>query len=370
MSNTSDTAKKIVETAVINYKSATDTPGIAVAVYDEAVFGKSGWIHCKGLADLSRSGSDVTGDTVFVLGSLTKVFTATLLGIPVKGGTVSLTDTAPTYLRGIGSPTLQTVTLQQLATHTSGMPDSAGGPSPGDNLFSGQPPDEHLIDYWGAFKSMSVGKYWCYSDIAFVTLGFAVTAMYADPEKGNYPECLKQQITTPLAMNHTGPHVESGWKFAKGYVGPLNEQATHIASDLKSNAKDMLVFIKASLGLIDLKDYPLLAQSICLTQSNQGVSSTQRCPGQSVSKELKFQMGLAWQISNAQPSVYSKDGATSGFTCYMGFIPPPQSSPKPEPGIGIVVLTNKSQVPSGYSPTKLGQSIMQQLLALGTTNTK
>lgn len=362
MSNSSDTAKKIVETAVKNYKDATDTPGIAVAVYDQAAFGNSGLIHCKGLADLSHSGSDVTGDTVFVLGSLTKVFTATLLGIPVAGGGVSLTDTAPTYLGVTGSPTLQTITLQQLATHTSGMPDSAGGPTPGNNLFDGQPPDEKLIDYWGSFKSMSVGKYWCYSDIAFVTLGFAVTAMYPAPEKKNYPECLKQQITTPLGMKHTGPQVESGWKFARGYVGPSNKPAKHTASDLKSNAKDMLVFIKASLGLIDLKDYPLLAQSICLTQTNQKVSSTQRCPGQSVSKELKFQMGLAWQISNTQPTVYSKDGATTGFTCYMGFILP--QSTQPEQWIGIVVLTNKSQVPAGYSPTKLGQSIMQQLLAL------
>lgn len=359
MSNTSDTALKIVENAVHKYKSATDTPGIAVAVYDEAAFGKSGLIYCKGLADLGPT-IEVTGKTVFVLGSLTKVFTATLLGIAVEGGGVSVSETLPNYLGVTGSPTLQTVTLQQLATHTSGMPDSAGGPNPGDDLFGGQPADQKLIDYWGSFESTSVGTYWCYSDIAFVTLGFAVTAMYPDPEKGNYPECLKQQITTPLGMNHTAPQVESTWQVAKGYVGTDNNPAKHIASDLKSNAEDMLVFIKASLGLIDLTNYPLLAKSINLTHSNQGASSNKLCPGQSDSTELNFQMGLAWQISNVTPNIYSKDGATSGFTCYMGFIPP--QSPTPEQGIGVVVLTNKSQVPKGYSPTELGHIIMHQLL--------
>ena len=359
MSNTSDSPLKIVENAVHKYRNATDTPGIAVAVYDEASFGKSGLIYCKGLADLAPT-SKVTSQTVFVLGSLTKVFTATLLGIAVEGGGVSLSDTAPTYLGVTGSPTLETVTLQHLATHTSGMPDSAGGPNPGDNLFGGQPADQKLKDFWGSFESTSVGRYWCYSDIAFVTLGFAVTAMYPDPEKGNYPECLKQQITTPLGMNHTAPQVESGWQVAKGYVGKDNAPGKHIASDLKSNAEDMLVFIKASLGLIDLTDYPLLAKSIDLTHTNQDVSSCELCPGESVSIELKFQMGLAWQISNATPTVYSKDGGTTGFTCYMGFIPP--QSPTPKQGIGIVVLTNKSQVPTGYSPTELGHSIMQELL--------
>jgi beta-lactamase class C len=361
----SDSAKKIVKTAVDDYKTKTDTPGIAVAVYDKAAFGKSGWIYCQGLAHLSHPVSDVTGDTVFVLGSLTKVFTATLLGIPVVGGTVSLTDTVPSYLGVEGSSSLQKVTLQELATHTSGMARTARVPHPGNNLFAGQPADEKLKDYWGRFPSKSVGEYWCYSDIAFVTLGFAVTAMYPTPQQGNYPECLKQQITTPLDMKHTGPQVQSGWKFAKGYIGSGNKPAKHVASDLKSNAKDMLVFIKASLGLVDLKDHPLLAKSIKLTQTNQGVSTTELCPGKTDSKQLNFQMGLAWQISNAQsgePTVYSKDGATNGFTCYMGFILP--ESTNPEQWIGIAVLTNKSQNPAGYSPTKLGQSIMQQLLAL------
>ena len=359
MFSTSDTPQKIVKNAVDKYMNATDTPGIAVAVYDETAFGKSGMIYCKGLADLGPT-SEVTSKTVFVLGSLTKVFTSTLLGIAVEGGGAFLSDTVPTYLGVTGSPTLQTVTLKQLATHTSGMPDSAGGRNPGDNLFDGQAPDQELIDYWGSFNSTSVGRYWCYSDIAFVTLGFAVTAMYPAPERGNYPECLKQQITAPLSMNHTAPQVEPRWHFAKGYVGTGNIPAKHIASDLKSNAEDMLVFIKANLGLIDLTDYPLLAKSINLTHTNQGASSAALCPGQSVPTGLKFQMGLAWQISNDTPHVYSKDGATSGFTCYMGFIPP--QTPAPEQGIGVVVLTNKSQLPKGYSPTELGHEIMHQLL--------
>src|SRR2546423_10419498 len=72
---------------------------------------------------------DVDGDTVFEIGSITKVFTALLLQDMVERGEMKLGDPVQKYLPdSVKMPTYQgkQITLLHLATHTSGLP---GGPN-------------------------------------------------------------------------------------------------------------------------------------------------------------------------------------------------------------------------------------------------
>jgi len=65
------------------------------------------------------------GDSVFEIGSVTKVFTATLLADMVERGEVSLNDPISKYLpRTVKTPTRdgKEITLVDLATQTSGLP--------------------------------------------------------------------------------------------------------------------------------------------------------------------------------------------------------------------------------------------------------
>ena len=65
------------------------------------------------------------GDTVFEIGSVTKVFTSLLLADAVGRRELSLSDPIATYLpAGVGVPERggKTIALQDLATHTSGLP--------------------------------------------------------------------------------------------------------------------------------------------------------------------------------------------------------------------------------------------------------
>jgi hypothetical protein len=67
----------------------------------------------------------LTGDTVFEIGSVTKVFTSALLADMARRGEVKLTDPVAKYLPAtvtIGSNNGRTITLADLATHTSGLP--------------------------------------------------------------------------------------------------------------------------------------------------------------------------------------------------------------------------------------------------------
>src|SRR5262245_16694882 len=71
----------------------------------------------------------VNGDSVFELGSITKLFTAILLADMVERGEVRLDDPISKYLPdGIKAPTRggKDITLAHLSTHMSGLPRDAG----------------------------------------------------------------------------------------------------------------------------------------------------------------------------------------------------------------------------------------------------
>ena len=71
----------------------------------------------------------VNKDTIFAIGSITKVFTTILLADMVNRGLVNLDDPIQQYLpTSIKVPTFkgQKITLENLATHTSGLPEFPG----------------------------------------------------------------------------------------------------------------------------------------------------------------------------------------------------------------------------------------------------
>src|ERR1700677_1834752 len=82
----------------------------------------------------------LTGDTIFEIGSITKVFTSLVLMDMVQKGEVSLTDPVSKYLPAsvkVPERNGKKITLQDLATQSSGLP--AGEPSNSDrsNLYAG-----------------------------------------------------------------------------------------------------------------------------------------------------------------------------------------------------------------------------------------
>ena len=69
----------------------------------------------------------IDGDTVFEIGSVTKVFTSLLLADMMQRGEVALDDPITKYLPpGLNTPTRngRSITLHDVATHTSGLPAS------------------------------------------------------------------------------------------------------------------------------------------------------------------------------------------------------------------------------------------------------
>lgn len=371
-SATDDPVVSFVTEKIHAFRTHTGAPGVAVALYHQ---GKGYHLH-YGTLELPEGSAKITPTSMFALGSVTKVFTATLLASSVVGNRIaSLYDSVLPYLPSdVTNPNLKPVTLVSLATHTSELQDTqfTGAGHISDQLFEGAPPSTALVDAWNAWANgcdAAIGTNWKYSNVGFVTLGFAVVGPDGPPNGSSYAELLAANITgsTALDMPLTmpGAQITAADTVAQGYRknkdGEIVKVNSH-ASDLYSTSGDMLTWLMANLGVLD--SVPVeLASALAMTQGDpnngdvpyfSGMTNVD-CAG--APDALSFDMGLAWQITHKAPQVWYKDGATSrgGGTSWIGFIP----GDPPSQGSGIAMLVNLD----GASPGHTAQDILRNLPA-------
>ncbi len=364
---------QIVQQAAADYLKISNAPGCCIAVYDEKSFGSNGYAYplgYSGVAGSSPTPFGVTTDTVFEIGSVTKVFTSTLLAVQVEAGGSFLIDNIGYWLNQnhnfspnpVGSSVLDAIELVRFATHTSGMPEQPDGVSDySQQLFADQPPGNPLVNWWNNYSTVPPGC-WQYSNVGFVTLGFAVTQMFLKDQGRNYNEMLAQYVTGPLGMTRTGAVVDPSWPVSQGCIGhwskstappyPIvfdkNVPTNDTAFDLKSTADDMLLFLAAQIAAPE-------GSPIWLTQQKQGTF-----PVCGETKTDTVTMGLAWQLTTDSQghTVLTKNGATSrgGFEAIVIVVP--------ELSCGVAVLSNQYFDASGVHPQGIGPAVTaQQIIA-------
>ena len=330
--------QKVVEKGVQDFRVRTGAPGVAVALY----LNGADYYFNFGHADLAPKAA-VTEDTLFELGSVTKLFTATMLAYQVAQGERRLDDQVTRWLPVTPEPSwtaLKQVTLLDLATHTSGIGSDARGI--GGTLFGGDPPSLELVDFWTRFNpSERIGTEWQYSDTGFVTLGYAVVG----PDGPCYYENLWKIIAEPLGLRRTAPFAAApGGPVAQGYRGDKDgvHRTYRVSPDLKSTSRDVLTFLKANLGLIEVP-LPLALAFSSTIEIHYRTSSKQ-----------SFNMGLGWQIKKEPPHFCAKNGGTGkgGFGCAVWIVP--------EAKAAMVFLTNLF----GDDAEGAGGKILSQLLGL------
>src|SRR5262245_25268739 len=144
---------------------ANGAPGISVAV---SVKGRIVFSAGRGLADLDNS-VPATGDTVYDIGSVSKVMTATAVMQLVEQGKVRLEDTIQKYVPSFpdkGSP----ITVWNLMTHTSGIRHYGPNDFPGGERSENMRPYTSIEDAIGIFKNDPLlfppGRNYSYSSYA------------------------------------------------------------------------------------------------------------------------------------------------------------------------------------------------------------
>ena len=288
------------------------------------------------------------GDTVFEIGSITKVFTSIVLADMVQEGEVALDDPVQRLLPAdarVPTRTGEAITLQHLATHSSGLPRMPDNFDPADPA---NPYADYTVGQLYAFLSShelsrDIGETVEYSNLGVGLLGHALATRAGT----DYETLVTERVLRPLAMADTSivltPSARE--RLATGHNPALDPVANWDlptfagAGALRSTVNDMSTFIEANLDF----RAPLLHYLMGVTHESQ------RSFGQP-----NMDIGLGWLIrTEHEREIVWHNGGTGGYRAFIGF--------DKVSGTGVVVLSNTAR-----SADDLGFHLLDRRFALVT----
>ncbi len=272
----------------------------------------------------------VDGQTVFEIGSVTKVFTALLLADAVEEGTLRLDTPVSTLLpAGVTMPDDKqaAITLKDLATHMSGLPRLPSNLAPAD---MSNPYADYDAAKLHAFLASNKplrrpGVEHEYSNLGAGLLGH-VLALKAGL---SYEELVASRIAAPLGMKDTAITLRPDWsgRQAKGHdaaLEPVSDwdlNALQGAGALRSTADDLLIFLEAAMGRKPSSLAPAFATLLATRQPLGNGDDDQQA--------------LGWVISGKGDEQFIwHNGGTGGYRSFVGY--------RPSTGVGVVALSNAS----------------------------
>ena len=319
-----------------------DIPGMSIAITDQ---GRQRFYNF-GVASRA-TGQPVTADTLFELGSISKTLTASLATWAQAQGQLSLTANIESYLPQLQGSRLGKLPVYHLATHT------AGG-------FPLQVPEtvrdtDELIAWFRAWQPQYLpGTHRSYANPSIGLLGMIAAKSLKLP----FEQAMERRLFPALGMTNTwlGVPGDKRSTYAQGYDktgAPVRLNPGVLAAEaygVKSPSRDLLRFVEANLGAVDVE--PLLGraledtrtgyfevgamtQDLIWEQYDQPVRLEDLLKGNSASMALDTHPVLALKPARAQRNVWvNKTGSTNGFGGYVAFVPEKQ--------LGIVILANKN----------------------------
>ena len=253
-------------------------------------------------------------DTLFEIGSITKVFTTTLLSDMAARGEVGLTNSVQQYLPAdvrLPARSGKEITLTHLATHTSGLPRMPTNFDPADWT---NPYADYTVERIYAFLNSytlprNPGQLYEYSNFGLGLLGHVLERITGR----DYESLVIAGIANELGLNDTRINLsaEQRARLAHGYSGVVELPNWDLGSmaaagALKSSARDVLRFLAANRGWVSNRLSTVMAD--CQKQR-----VTTPTPGLSV--------GLGWHLlSLSAGTAVFHDGATGGYRAFAGFL--------------------------------------------------
>jgi CubicO group peptidase (beta-lactamase class C family) len=287
----------------------------------------------------------VDGDTLYEIGSITKVFTSLVLADMVERGEVALDDPVARYLPdGVKVPERngRKITLGDLSTHRSGLPRM---PSNFDPKTPTNPYVDYPVERLYQFLSGYELKRDVDAEFEYSNLGAGLLLHALARRAGmDHERLLRERVFQPLGMTSTAftlttalksrlatPHSSvfqlaptPPWDFTEAFAG---------AGALRSSAADLLKFLAASLGYTRT---PLSGAMARMAAVRREATDT-------------FKIGLGWRFEprrNGLEIVWT-GGATYGSRTFAGY--------DPKSRVGVVVLSNYN---SGSGIDDIGRHVL------------
>ncbi len=302
--------------------------GIAVAVIDAA-----GIRHFSEGVMRDADGEPVDHNTVFEIGSVTKVLTALLLAEMVERRELRLDNPAGMYLPDTMRMPAEggdSITLLHLVTHTSGLPRVPLNLNIRNmrNPYSGYGAQQLYAFLGGYQMQRRPGDRYEYSNLGAGLLGHLLSLRGG----ATYQALLLERVLRPLGMRETmitlGPTLQA--RFATGHdalgapTAAWDFDVLAGGGAVRSTAADMALLVRACLDAGRHTDDRYIMRAIRTSMQPHMVVEAGRAS-----------MGLGWHLfDRSGRRLVMHNGRTGGFASFVGL--------DLERGIGVVVLTNSS----------------------------
>jgi CubicO group peptidase (beta-lactamase class C family) len=285
------------------------------------------------------NGGALDGDTVFDIGSLTKLFPALALADMVVRGQMAMDDPLGRYLPAEvpdfeGRP----ITLRDVATYSPGLP---GWPADMPRLGKTFPdyPVERLYRALSATKlDAAPGTHYVYSNFGYGLLGLAL----ARAANMDFETLIVSRIAAPLGMESTAialtpamqARVSPGHDRKLARLASWNmPQAFAGAGAFRSTANDLLKFLTAAMAL---KPSPLAAAFAEMMRTVRP------------SDQPDTSVAAGWFISAGHGGrLVWKDGGVLGYSSFLGYSQRKRN--------GIVLLAN-----GNFDATRWGRHLLDE----------
>jgi CubicO group peptidase (beta-lactamase class C family) len=274
-----------------------------------------------------------TPDTKFRLGSITKQFTAACVLLLEERGKLKTDALVKKYLPDAPAA-WDKITIYNLLTHTSGIPNLTAFPDYRSTMMLPSPPEKTVARFRGKPLDFQPGEKFSYSNSNYILLGYLIEKITGQ----SYVTFLQENVLTPLGLKDTGYDSQSAIirHRALGYTprpggmvnaGYVDMTIPYAAGALYSTTGDLLRWEQGLFG-----GKLLAAESLRkMTTPFKG----------------GYGCGLLIQTTNGH-KVIQHGGSINGFNTFLAYYP--------EDKLTVVVLSNMN--------TPVVRPIAQQLGAL------
>jgi CubicO group peptidase (beta-lactamase class C family) len=329
-----DSLDYYVNRALTNWR----IPGAAVCIVKD---NKIVMMKAYGIKELGDP-AKVDINTLFMIGSNTKAFTATALAMLQTQNKLSLDDKVTKYLPKFkleDKPAGEMATIRDLLCHRLGLQTFQGD----FTFYNTDLTREQIIEKLGEVKATYPFRTkWGYTNSAFLTAGQIIPVVSGKP----WEVYIKENIFAPLGMintialtanmpkqlNRTVPHT-----FIEGRLSAIpycQIDGLAPAGAISSSVNDMSKWVLALLN-----DGKVGARQVIPLAAIKATREPQDIVGQihHLSGETNYELyGLGWFLQDYDnKSLVMHDGGVNGYLSSVTLVP--------EEHLGIIILTNTDQ---------------------------
>ncbi|MVM29036.1 serine hydrolase [Spirosoma sp. HMF4905] len=311
--------------------------GFAVAVVEK---GKVVYAKGFGYRDLDKK-LPVTPNTLFAIGSCTKAFTSSLIGLLQKDDKLDLDEPVTKYLPNLkffSNDLTNSITLRDMMCHRTGLPrhDLSWylNPTSRDSLVS-------RLAYLE--PSLPLRQRFQYNNLMFVTQGVVIEKLSGKPWESN----VRERLLEPLGMNSTVFSVTDMTKNTDASLGYevmkdslvrkmayYNIDAMGPAGSINSNVLDMAKWLSIWTNGGKLGRKEILPAAYVNEAMSSQMAIIGGLPRKEISGNYFSSYGFGWGISSYKGHYrVEHSGGIDGFTSSTSFFP--------ADSIGIIVLSNQ-----------------------------